>query len=159
MSSDIGYIQIKISELQDKNKELERKIDSLTFSIEKKEQENKVISNNVQDIKIALQKVADIELFKKQIILDVKKSINEVMIPATRKYVNSQLDESFKDYLKKIMESYLSTNKILVEKQFNAFEKIQLERYHGIIDMIREISLKSGIELNIKKKNSFYEVK
>jgi len=154
MSADIGYIQVKISELNDKNEQLEKQIDELNRKISKIEESAKNTVINLEDIKTALYKITDLNQFKRDLINAYKQEMHEKMFPSINDYINTQIQTLFnKSDFKTAAEQIAKVNQENMNNTMEKFEKIQLIRYGQIIDAIKLINEKGnfGAEFQYRK--------
>lgn len=145
MSADIGYIQVKISELNDKNEQLEKQLDEINLKLSKLETNIKNTVININEIKTALIDITDLNLFKQNVIKSLKQEMQEKTMPNINEYINRQIQTLFnKSDFKTAAEEIAKVNQVAMTNTMEKFEKIQLIRYGQIIDAIKMINEKGN---------------
>ena len=158
MSADIGYVQLKISELQDKNKILENSIDELKIKYEKVYNSVDKMSSNIDALLLASSKLSDIEVLKKDIITQSTTAIKEIILPKFNEYIDKQMQRVFDESgMKEMMDDVLMSNKTSIEAEIKNFEKLYNYQLQEIVSALNTINLKGNFGVPIKKKKDYID--
>lgn len=93
MSADIGYLQLKISELNDKNKILEDKYLELKVGLECNKKKIDQLQPSLDKVSVlaeeVIKKYSEATIFSEQ----TKKEILKLAVPALRDYLDNEMDK------------------------------------------------------------------